>query len=130
MGIKFKTFVLVNGFLMSVALAGWFGPGDSDKEKVTVILLTEKKECDAGFFPFEIHNGSDYVVDKVDFTVIGKISGRSTEYDLRWANQDFESDFILQPKKSTKTCFKLNSAMWPQGERLLITPKVTAVIFQ
>lgn len=108
--------------------AGWFGPGKSDKAKVTIVPISGK--CDPGGYAFEVRNNSEYTINKVTFKVSGEITGRSTKYDLRNGYEDFESDIILLPYKSAPGCWVLNQQNWPKGESLKLSTEITSVEFK
>lgn len=108
--------------------AGWFGPNASDKAKVAIKFISIG--CPTGYYGFAITNGSDYTVNKITFTVVGTIEGRSTEYDLNFDRAGFVEDTILSPFQTSQTCYQLNQQAWPERAQLILSAKIYSVEFK
>lgn len=127
---KMKIFTTALILVMSpAARAGWFGPSQADKDKVTVEVDSVAK-CGPGLIAFEIKNGSDYTVEKISFNLIGKYPGRSSELDLTGSYGGHETDVIMKPHTSRKTCFGADLAEWKEGSTLVVHADVVQIVFE
>lgn len=92
--------------------------------KSSIWIRATSEKCVTGY-SFEITNNTFYYLDKVSFKIIGKIPGRSSEYNLGFGGYDnFVSDVIMDPVSKIKTCYQVNQAVWPPGESLLLSAEV------
>lgn len=108
------------------AHAGWFGPSESDERLVKVEKLPFTS-CAAHEAGFKISNGSAYTVDKVEFRIVGKEEGHSTEYDLSKDHLTF--DKIMKKGETVSYCIDLSKVTWPANKKLVILATDELVTF-
>jgi hypothetical protein len=86
----------------------------------------EANGCPKQTYAFTVHNKKSKKLRKVEFTVVGTVPGRSTEYDLG----SFTSDFIVEPKASkTPICYGLLVRSELAGQHLEIHTTIQSAEF-